>query len=65
MNLEFSSVALDNGEILDGKKIGELAEFIINKFSEEKLSYEEARIVLEHTKDVLGEFCVIQSLERK
>lgn len=65
MNLEFSSVTFDNGEILDGKKIGELAEFIINKFSEEKLSYEEARIVLEHTKDVLGEFCVIQSLERK
>lgn len=65
MDLEISSVAFDNGEVLDGKKIGELAKFIINKFSEEKLSYEKAKIVLDHTKEIIGEFCIVQSLERK
>lgn len=36
MELEFSSVKLNNGKILCGKKIGELTEFVINKFYEEQ-----------------------------
>ena len=32
--MEFGSIMMNNGEIFDGKKIGELTEFIINKFSE-------------------------------
>lgn len=65
MKLEFSSVQLNNGEILDGKKIGELTEFIINKFSDERLSHDEAQIILTQTKETIGEFCQVQSLERK
>ncbi len=65
MELEFQSILLNNGNILDGKRIGELTEFIINKFSEEKLSYDEAEIILDQTKSTIGEFSIVQSLERK
>lgn len=64
MKLEFQSVGLNNGEILDGEKIGELTEFIINKFSVEKLSHDEAQIILNHTKETIGEFCLVQRLDR-
>lgn len=65
MALEFSSVQLNNGYVLDGRKIGELTEFIINKFSMEKLSYDEAQIILDMTKETMGEYCLVQSLERR
>ena len=65
MELEFQSILLNNGNILDGKRIGELTEFIINKFSEGKLSYDEAEIILDQTKSTIGEFSIVQSLERK
>ncbi len=57
--MEFGSIMMNNGEIFDGKKIGELTEFIINKFSEEGLSYDESTIVLEKAKDTLGEYCFV------
>lgn len=59
-NLGFQSIQLNNGKILDGEKIGELTDFIINKFSEEKLSYDEARIVLEKAQEALGECSVVE-----
>ena len=58
----FQSVQLNNGKILDGDKIGELVTEIVNKFSENDLSYDEAKIVLENTRDVLGEFSVVQKI---
>lgn len=63
--MEFSSVQMGNGNIFDGKKIGELTEFVIDKFSKEGLSYDEAWIVLEQIKSTIGEFCMVQSLDRK
>lgn len=63
--LEFASVQMDNGEMLNGKKIGELTEFIINKFSEENLTHDEAQIVLERTRSIIGEFSKIQSIGKK
>lgn len=60
MALEFPSVQLNNGRILDGKKIGELTKIIINKFSEENLSPAEGKEVLSKVKDVLDEYAVIQ-----
>lgn len=45
--IRISKYLVNNGNILDGKRIGELTEFIINKFSEEKLSYDEAEIILD------------------
>lgn len=63
--MEFSSVQLTCGETFNGKKIGELVSAIVNLFSEEKLSYDEALIILSQTKDVIGELCIVQSLERR
>ena len=60
--MEIASVQMDNGKIFDGKKIGELVKDIINKFSEEKLSYDEAMIVLERTKSIIGEYSLIKSV---
>ena len=63
--IEFASVQMANGEVFDGKKIGELTEYIINKFSEEGLNHDKAQIVLDRARAIIGECCVIQSLDRK
>lgn len=63
--MEFASIRMNNGNVLDGKKIGELTEFIINKFSEEGMTCDEAKVVLEQTKDVVGEYSIVQSIDRK
>lgn len=63
--IEFPSMILENGEIFESKRIRELTEFFINKFSEEKLSYSEVEILLEHMKSVSKTFAIVQSLERK
>lgn len=44
-------VQFSNGTILTGEKIGELIEVITNKLSEEGLSCEEAKLILEAIKD--------------
>lgn len=59
--LEFMSIQMENGDIFDGKRIGELVGSVISKFSEEKLTYAEARIVLERTKSVLEEFTYVKA----
>ena len=56
----FQSVQLNNGNVFDGEKIGELVSEIINKFSEAGLSYDEAKIVLDRAKGILGEFSAVQ-----
>ena len=60
--LQFSSVQMDNGEIFDGREIGELVEAIINKFSEAGLSYDKAKIVLSNTERVIGECTTINKI---
>lgn len=35
-----------NGEVMEGREIGKLVEFIVNKFAEEGLNYEKAKFVL-------------------
>jgi hypothetical protein len=51
---------MHNGNILSGEKIGELVAFILNKFSEENLSCDDARNVLKLTDDVLGEYSYVK-----
>lgn len=58
--MEFTSIQMENGNLFDGKRIGELVEFIINKFSEEKLSYDEAKIVLNRTDEIMGEYAYLK-----
>lgn len=59
------NVAMNNGDIFKGEKISELTEFIIDKFADEKLTYAEAKIVLDKTLKVLDEYSIIQRFNRK
>lgn len=60
--MTFQSIRLNNGKVLKSEKIGELVVSIINKFSEAGLSYDEAKIVLDDLKSVLGEFSTVQKI---
>ncbi|MDO4647756.1 MAG: hypothetical protein Q4B26_03825 [Eubacteriales bacterium] len=53
-------VLMKSGEIFDGNKISELADYIIDKFAEERLSRDEAIEVLEYTKEITGEYAIVQ-----
>jgi hypothetical protein len=53
---------MNNGTVLTATKTEELVRYIVNKFSEENLTYDEANIILENTKDVLGEFSKIEKM---
>ncbi|MGN0298901.1 MAG: hypothetical protein ACI4C1_06970 [Lachnospiraceae bacterium] len=61
--MNFASVKMENGKVLDGKKIGELVKFIINKFSEEKLSCDESKIILDSANSIIGEYSLVQSMD--
>ena len=60
--MTFQSIRLNNGKVLKSEKIGEIVVSIINKFSEAGLSYDEAKIVLDDLKSVLGEFSTVQKI---
>lgn len=57
----YCDVELRNGKILLGNKIGELVHEIINKFSEEKLTYDEAIIVMKEVEKNIGGYSKVQS----
>ncbi len=42
-------IQFENGEIMSGKEISKLIEFIVNKLAEEGLNYEKAKFILEKT----------------
>ena len=56
-------VEMRNGEIFPAKKIRELSVFVINKFSEEGLSYDKAKIVMSDIEGLLGEYTRIDKLD--
>lgn len=58
----FTSVQMNNGNVFSEEKIRELTEFIINKFSIEKLSCEEAKIILSNVNDLIGEYSIVQPI---
>lgn len=53
-------VILNNGKVLEEKKINELTNYIINKFADEKLCMEEAEIILKNTNDAIREHSIVQ-----
>lgn len=55
-------IQLNNGEILSGEKIDKLVVYIINKFAEEKLSAEEAKIILNAAGDAVDGYSKVQGL---
>ena len=52
---------MDNGSVISKEKIDKLAGFIIDKFAEEKMSVDEAMVILDNVRDLLGEFSLVQS----
>ena len=60
--MNFQNIQMNNGTVLTVTKTEELVRYIVNKFSEENLTYDEANIVLENTKDVIGEFSKVQKM---
>lgn len=59
----FQDIQMNNGTVFSGEKKGELVQEIIDKFSREKLTHDEAIEVLEGVKDVLGEFSLVQNVK--
>ena len=60
--MNFQNIQMNNGTVVTATKTEELGRYIVNKFSEENLTYDEANIVLENTKDVIGEFSKVQKM---
>lgn len=58
-----NGIRLNNGKILEAKKISELTEYIVNKFADEKLSQEEAQIILKNVKDTVKECAIVQKIK--
>ena len=56
MFLENHDYAMENGEIFPREKVSELVQEILNKFAEEELSVHEAKLILQRTIDVVGQF---------
>lgn len=62
--MTFCGIWMNNGQVFEGEKIGELVTEIINKFSEAGLSCAEAKIVLKKTEEVLDEFSRVQKIPK-
>lgn len=59
----FQDIQMNNGTVFSGEKRGELVQEIIDKFSRERLTHDEAIEVLEGVKSVLGEFSLVQNVK--
>lgn len=59
----FQDIQMNNGTVFSGEKRGELIQEIIDKFSRERLTHDEAIEVLEGVKSVLGEFSLVQNVK--
>ena len=59
----FQDIQMNNGTVFRGEKRGELVQEIIDKFSRERLTHDEAIEVLEGVKSVLGEFSLVQNVK--
>lgn len=57
------SIQMNNGTVLEGDKISELTKHFINKFADEGLSLDEAIIVINRVKNIIGEFAIVQHLD--
>lgn len=57
-----TSIQMQSGDVLEGDRIRELTTFIINKFAQENLSCEEAKVVLGRAKSIIGEYSKVQKI---
>lgn len=58
-----NGIRLNNGKILEAEKISKLTDYVINKFADENLSFEEARIVIKNVSDCIGECAIVQKIK--
>lgn len=61
--IQCADTEMHTGYVFSGKKQSELSKHIINKFAEENLKMDEAIIVLDHVRAIIGEMAVIQKLD--
>lgn len=60
MILENCDYAMGNGKIFPREKVSELVQEILNKFAEEELSVDEAKLILQRAIDVVGQCSVVK-----
>ena len=59
--MNFQNIQMNNGTVLTATKTEELVRYR-EQVLRENLTYDEANIVLENTKDVIGEFSKVQKM---
>lgn len=60
--MDFLNASTQTGKVIAGEKLKELTCDILAKFSEEKLSYDEAEMVLDLAKQAIGEYSKIEKI---
>lgn len=56
-------IDMGNGKILPGEKVSELTKFIINKFADENLTYDESIEILNRAINSIGEYAEVKKAE--
>ena len=60
----FSNI-INAAEEIDGEKVEQVVERVIRIFATEKISYSSACYILDKTKDIMADYSVVQSLDRR
>jgi len=56
-------IIMGNGKILENKEIAKIVKFILNKFHEEKLTYDEAWEILHRAEELVGEYSMVGTVD--
>lgn len=60
--MDFLNASTQTGKVIAGEKLKELTCDILAKFSEEKLSYDEAEMVLDLAKQAISEYSKVEKI---
>ena len=60
--MTYMTIQLENGKYLSGELIGKLVTDIVNKFAEAGLAYDEAKIILNRTREALDGCSAVQKI---
>lgn len=63
--MNFFDTPTQTGKVVTGEKLQELVYYIVDKFSEENLTYDEAELVVDLTKQAIGEFSRVGKVPQK
>lgn len=62
--MNFFNLETQTGTVITGEKLKELVSDIVNKFSEENLTYDEAEAVLDLARQAIGEYSKIEKVRQ-